>query len=241
MLLFERIEKLLETKGSSRQRLAKQLGVPQVTFNRYFCEEQQDKLAQHLWAILKIFPDLRRDWLFFDEGDILSGGTISQSQKVFVNHQAEEHILPFCSADGESIKSSTNFLPIPLIGFAACGINGWMGTMTIPVPVDPPAWHEGMIAVMATGESMLPAGIGHGQICFCDTTKSPGPGEAVYLELQDNTGAIKVFMNRSADGKKINVQGWSDRNGTEQLPFNVEILSSFIKRMAPVIYVRRRL
>lgn len=67
-----RIDKLLNLKNISRNQLANLLGIPQTTFNRYFKNETQNGLAQHLWDILKIFPDVRRDWLFFGEGDPFS-------------------------------------------------------------------------------------------------------------------------------------------------------------------------
>lgn len=118
--------------------------------------------------------------------------------------------------------------------------------MSIAVAVEPPKWHEGMIAVMASGESMLPAGIGHGQVCYCDTTVAPAVGEAVFVEQVDGSGTIKLFLGRSEQGngkEYIHLTGWLDKKvGNEpQEPFNLHVLPSHVKRMAPVIYVRRRL
>lgn len=75
MNLFERVSKLIEAKGISRNILAKRLDVPQNTLNRYFCAEHQDKLAQHLWTLLNLFPDVSREWLFFGEGEMLQADT----------------------------------------------------------------------------------------------------------------------------------------------------------------------
>lgn len=135
--------------------------------------------------------------------------------------------------------------PIPLVGFASCSVQGWYGTMTIPVPVEPPKWHDNMIAVMATGESMLPAGIGHGHICYCDPTKAPGVDEAVYVETMDGLGTIKLFCGWSERGGSsfLNLRGWLDKDPEtdRQKVMTLDTAAFYIRRIAPVIYVRRRL
>lgn len=80
MELFERVEAVLKIKGHSRHSLAKRLGIAQVTFNRYFNKENQDKLSAHLWALLEVYPDVRRDWLFFDEGQPFDDPPPSETQ-----------------------------------------------------------------------------------------------------------------------------------------------------------------
>lgn len=72
MQLFERVELILSLKKMARYALAEKLGIKQNTFTRYFCPEHQGKIAPHLWEILNIFPDVNRDWLFFEEGEPFS-------------------------------------------------------------------------------------------------------------------------------------------------------------------------
>lgn len=74
MELFERVEQVLWHNKMPRYALAKKLGVAQNTFTRYFCMEQQAKLSQYLWDIHALFPDIRREWLFFGEGEMLDSG-----------------------------------------------------------------------------------------------------------------------------------------------------------------------
>lgn len=74
MELFERVEQVLRHNKMPRYALAKELGVAQNTFTRYFCATQQAKLSQYLWAIHALFPDVRREWLFFGEGEMLDSG-----------------------------------------------------------------------------------------------------------------------------------------------------------------------
>jgi hypothetical protein len=51
--------------------LAKQLNIKPTTFNSWFSSRRQDNLWSALFAILKLYPYISRDWLFFDEGDPL--------------------------------------------------------------------------------------------------------------------------------------------------------------------------
>lgn len=74
---FERVDKVLKFKGFPRYWLAGQLGVPQNTFTRYFSVEQQSKLLPYLWEIYLIFPDISREWLFFDEGPMLQSEVLA--------------------------------------------------------------------------------------------------------------------------------------------------------------------
>lgn len=71
MELFQRLEIILSLAKMPKSLLAKKLGVAQQTLNRYFCLEQQEKLKMHLWEIAALFPDINRDWLFFEEGKML--------------------------------------------------------------------------------------------------------------------------------------------------------------------------
>lgn len=71
MELFQRIEMVLSLARMPKYVLAEKLGISQATLTRYFCLEQQDKLKMLLWDIALLFPDINREWLFFEEGKIL--------------------------------------------------------------------------------------------------------------------------------------------------------------------------
>lgn len=135
--------------------------------------------------------------------------------------------------------------PIPLVGFASCGIQGWGGTMTFDIPVTPPHARPDMIAVMASGESMLPEGIGNGHICFCDPHAMPMAGECVYVETLNKRGSLKKYIGDGVrkDGKRtVKLHGWMKKEiGKESKSFEVEIERDFIKTLAPVIYIQRRM
>lgn len=65
--------------------MAKQLNISQTTFNSWFSLERQDNLWPALFGILKNYPYISRDWLFFGEGSMLEsetgGPSVSQSRE----------------------------------------------------------------------------------------------------------------------------------------------------------------
>lgn len=71
MELYQRIEMVLAIKKMPKYVLAEKINAKQNTIGRYFCVEQQDKLKLYLWEISDLFPDINRDWLFFEEGKML--------------------------------------------------------------------------------------------------------------------------------------------------------------------------
>ncbi len=213
--LFLRVRQIAHTIAGSETKLAVALGLTQRKFNGYLNEKSEKNLWQYLPKILEIYPEVSRGWLYFGEEN------------------------PIAKKDSQAPKA------IPLIGFADCGVQGWHGAMTIPVTVSAPTWHDKMIACMASGDSMLPAGIGNGHICYCDPTLEPVMGEPVYIEQTNTMSTLKIFCGRTERGGKeyIELQGWQDIKHAKlvQKKFSISILSTAIALIAPVVYVRRRL
>lgn len=190
--------------------------------------------AEDCWELSKIL-EIDLLWLVTGEGDPFPSPPTDAEASAPASAPVAEAPSPM----------ARGLAPIPLVGFAKCGADGWHGTMHIPVMVEPPDWHADLIAVAAEGESMLPAGIGHGHICICDPRKTPGKGDAVYVETLDAKATIKLFCGRTDRGGKAyyGLQGWMDKKPEEpeQKPFNLDVLESFVRVIAPVVSVRRRL
>lgn len=106
MELFERVEIILSLKKIPKSLLAKKLSVPQQTLNRYFCLEQQDKLKMLLWDIALLFPDINREWLFFEEGKILKKdeelARQGQHKKEISRLQTQIFVEGPCDQDGQT-------------------------------------------------------------------------------------------------------------------------------------------
>ena len=85
MELCERVDAVISRMAKSRAHLAKQLNIKQTTFNSWFSRERQENLLPVLFSILELYPNISRDWLFFDEGEMLTSGLggppVSQSRE----------------------------------------------------------------------------------------------------------------------------------------------------------------
>jgi hypothetical protein len=75
MELYERVEAIIRRMARSRAHLARQLTIKPTTFNSWFSRDHQDNLWPVLFDILKLYPYISRDWLFFDEGLMLKSET----------------------------------------------------------------------------------------------------------------------------------------------------------------------
>lgn len=237
MELYERLLKLIEFfEKNSQTRFAKKIGVSQATFWDYLNPIGQLKIRKVLLdKINLVYPQINRDWLFFGEGEMLKSDEPCK-EAAPAKPEPVAQPVPLAVPQPQS--------PAPLRGFAACGLDGWSGTMTFAMAVPMPSPRPGMFAVTATGDSMIPAGIGNGHICFCDPHSEPVVGESVYVELSDKKSALKTFLGREVEGGEMYVvlQGWFDKvAGRPQKDFIIKELGCLVKVLAPVVYVQRRL
>ena len=201
--------------GKSKLGLARFLGLSQGKTQAW--EKGQWPSADDLWVIAeKLGLDYK--WLITGNGD------------------------PFGAKPAELPKLVPS-KPIPVLGLASCGVQGWEQVMPIAVSTTLPVISESMVAVIAAGESMLPAGIAPGHICYCDPEQSPLAGDAVYVTRRDGLATIKVFLGEGERGADwIRFKGWLPSNGNGQRKeFFIDVLATEVKGMAPVIYVRRRI
>ena len=85
MELYERVNMVIKRMAKSRANLARQLDIKQTTFNSWFSRDRQDYLFPALFKILKLYPHISREWLFFGEGEMIKsesdGPMISQSRE----------------------------------------------------------------------------------------------------------------------------------------------------------------
>lgn len=71
MLLFQRVKSVAAHCCGTNQALAEQLGLQPTTFQGYLNEKRQDNLWPLLPRILEIYPQIRREWLYFNEGSMI--------------------------------------------------------------------------------------------------------------------------------------------------------------------------
>lgn len=131
---------------------------------------------------------------------------------------------------------------VPVFGLAACGIAGWYNREPIALRVPVPGGYISsgeLIAVIAVGTSMQSEGIRQGYLVFCDTGTAVEKGDAVFVEKNDGSSAIKKYIGRDDDW--LTLQGWldPDENG-EQKPYTEKLLLKTVTRIVTVVLVQRK-
>ena len=71
MELFERVKQVARRYLQTDKALAETLGIPQSTFSAWCNTKRQDNLWPHLAKIAELCPQVRREWLYYDEGTML--------------------------------------------------------------------------------------------------------------------------------------------------------------------------
>lgn len=74
MELFKRVKLVASDLAGSETKLATKIGVNQRTLNGYMRGRREDNLWALLPRILQEYPQISRDWLYFDEGEMFGGG-----------------------------------------------------------------------------------------------------------------------------------------------------------------------
>jgi SOS-response transcriptional repressor LexA len=200
----------------SQQEFADRLGTSAQTIGRYERDERSPDAA-FVRALMDRFGIDPR-WLVTGEGEM-------------VLSSASAPVIAAPGAQGG----------VPVVGLAACGLRGWYQRDLLAVNASRPGDFvdpEGF-AVMAIGQSMVPAGIVQGQLCFCSPRTAPSVGDAVYVERSDGAATIKLY--RGADGEWLVLEGWLDALDGRREPYTDRLLLITVKRIAPIIYVKRKL
>lgn len=80
MLLFQRVKEVASVLAGSQTILGEKLGFSSPrTFQAYLTEARQDNLWPLLPKLLEIFPEIRREWLYFGEGAMLTSDAPSEA------------------------------------------------------------------------------------------------------------------------------------------------------------------
>ncbi len=163
-----------------------------------------------------MFPMVSRKWLYFGEEEMLSPGTTSRNT------------LP--------AASPLLCREMPLLGFADSQLNmspvKELAKDTVSVSL---SIHS--IAVKAGGNSMFPAGIQHGHICYCDPDAKPVVDEPVFAMNKLKQGFIKVYLGQSRKEDCTSFKSWNDEHGHFS-PHYTDIPNELLELVAPVIFIR---
>lgn len=210
--LGQRVKAARQRVHLSQVELARRVGVSTTTIQNY--EAGQFPKGDHAVALSAVL-ECSLDWL-------LAGVTPQ-------NHQ---------NAPGPDSQQGG----VPILGMAKCGLQGWSQSTPLNIKASRPGdLHlPNIFCVMAIGNSMIPAGILQGQLCYCNPHDRYESGDAIYVERMDNTATIKLFLG--ADETHMTLQGWLDPdNEGRQQEYTEQVRLDQVRRAATVIYVKRKL
>ncbi len=233
----QRLREVRTELGLNGKDFAARLGVNLQTLYRY---ERGQRIPDFSFVqMVSSLTGVSLDWL--------AGGTGPRRGEALPAKAEEKRglwenprILP-PSAESDPWKS-TRWQEVPVIGLAACDVMGWFNpaplAFRIPLTVDHPYTPE-LFAVLAVGESMRPEGIREGFVLYCDPGAPLLEDDVVYIETTDGRASIKKFLERGAE--HIMVQGWLDPDEAgAQKPFTIKLPRTQIRRLAPVVVVKRK-
>ena len=219
-MISERLKHVADTKCGSETKLAEYLGIPQKKLN-YYRNKSPDNLWPLLPKILELFPDIRRDWLYFGEGEMLQGGGIPALAGASSPVPAGQ---PVQGSPAASVQ-------LMLLDMRS---DGWGSPAPIPALTALPELHDKVIAVVAPDDGLLPTGVGKGQVCYCDAALRPHEGEPVLVRLADGRAALLVYAGR--DGGRLLFTAWGEDGTPRELAAD-----EGTAQLAPVVLVRRRM
>ena len=135
-------------------------------------------------------------------------------------------------------------ITMPLVGLAECGLKGWSTEMQMAATTTVPEFHKDMLAALAIGDSMEPAGIRPGNIVYCDPRLEPRVGEPVYVTrksgIGDGTATVKIYQGQEDGWLKL--YGWLPKKDGELhlVDFCMKEPLEFVESIVPVVMIRKR-
>ncbi len=185
-------------------------------------------------------PEDRRHKLYYQHE-----GT---GERIQVVELSDQSVTPKPVAAPQIPEASPEMLAagrnIPLVGLAECGVEGWSTQMEMAATTQVPEFHDDMIAALAIGDSMEPAGIKPGNVVFADPRLTPKEEEIVYVVRKDGRGegtaTLKIYKGR--DKKWLKLCGWLPKRQSEngQKEFCIKENLEFVVVVAPVVMIRKR-
>ncbi len=221
-MISERIKDVAEKCSGSETKLAELLGLKQAKLN-YYRNKSPDNLWPLLPKILELFPDIRRDWLYFGEGEMVQGGGTPAL--------AETSGMQPAAARQPVQGSPAASVQLMLLDMRS---DGWGAPAPIPALTALPELHDKMVAVVAPDDGLLPAGVGKGQVYYCDAAIKPQEGEPALVRLADGRAALLVYAGR--DGGSLRFMTWEEDGTPRELAAD-----EGTAQLAPVVLVRRRM
>lgn len=213
--------------------LIAQIGYPLLTRLQY--EQSGPRMALRIQQGEDKYPPDCGDPTYTTEAEQLSPPP-HESTAPESPHPPKAHRSP------QNMEQNTE---IPVIGLAQCGLSGWSTTMEMAITTTFPPLHKDMIAVMAIGDSMQPAGISPGNIVYCDPRLEPKKGKPVLVRRKnlaaENEEDATLKLWEGQDTQWLYLRGWLPKEkGKTQKEFSLQQSLVEVVDIAPVTMVIHR-
>lgn len=147
-------------------------------------------------------------------------------------------LIAIAKAAGVSVEwLATGRLAVPVVGLAACGLEGWYQERRLSLTAEAPdGASPRCFAVIATGESMIPENINPGDTVIVDGSKDAVYGQIALVELKDGSASIKRFLGY--DGDWAALEGWLPPEDGHQRLYMDRRRRDQINRIMPMVVVQ---
>lgn len=217
--------------AASDTELAVGLQISQASISK---ARTKDKIPADWFITMSVYHGASIDWLLYGGDDGMAA--LKRDRDDLLGQLIEKTWDP-----------DRDFI-VQVVGLAEGSTKGWEKINRTPMyaaaPVD--IHKAGGFGVVAVGPSVKPEGVRGGFLIYCDPGLEPEKDDLVFVEDSEDHGTIKVFLGKAErDGVEyIQLQGWDEPTGTgldkPQKPYQLEIGAADIKRIATVVYVKRR-
>lgn len=183
---------------------------------------------------------LNPSWLLLGQGPQKTQDIPAQDYHFSLNH-VDPAIRSGSPVFSHGLASSLE--GIPVIGLSRSDHEAWFERSQTAITAQRPAEYHAnphVFVVIASEHRLLPEGIKHGYLCYCDPHCTPSLGDVVYVERVNGKVALKLLA--LSKGNCLTLHCWQnpDESGRQAL-FTEELDFEEIKQLATVVYVKRRL
>lgn len=186
---------------------------------------------------------LNPSWLLLGQGPQKMQDMSAQVYPFSVSHSEEVYPTIRTGSPVFSPGLASSLEGIPVIGLSRSEDEAWFERSQTAITAQRPAeYHSNphVFVVIANGQLLLPEGIKHGYLCYCDPHCAPSLGDVVYVERINGKVGLKLLA--FSNGGCLTLHCWQnpDKAGHQSL-FAEELRFEEIKQLAAVVYVKRRL
>ena len=182
-------------------------------------------------------------WLLLGQGPQKVQETAAEDYPFSLNHNEEAYPNTRAGSPVFPHTLASSLEGIPVFGLSRSEHDAWFERSQTAITAQRPAEYHAnphVFVVIASEHHLLPEGIKHGYLCYCDPHCSPSLGDVVYVERVNGKVALRLLA--LSKGNCLTLHCWQNPDDAgRQALFAEELDFEEIKQLATVVYVKRRL